>query len=158
MNPEGFTVALALTDALPVFFFCGSCIVIGRLLDSVLFFIGAMLCLLGGSGKVLWKLIVAVGKEDVRWLFFQMRVLMLAGFALMILALILCRDRMSLQGILGRFLSFPSIIFFLIGIAGMVLMSVFAIKLDSGSAHSNRIEQLINGIAQAAIFVGLLLV
>ena len=158
MNPEGFTVALALTDALPVIFFCGNCIVIGRLLDSVLFFIGAMFCLLGGSGKVLWKLIVAVGKEDVRWLFFQMRVLMPAGFALMILALILCRDRMSLQGILGRFLSFPSIIFFLIGIAGMVLMSVFAIKLDSGSARSNRIEQLTNGIAQAAIFVGLLLV
>lgn len=43
------------------------------------------------------------------------------------------------------------------GILGMVLMMVFAFKLDNADVKANWIEQLTNGIAQAAIFVGLLL-
>lgn len=51
--------------------------------------------------------------------------------------------------------SFPSVIFFAIGMIAMVLMGVFAAKLDSADVRSNWIEQLTNTIAQASIFVGI---
>ena len=41
-------------------------------------------------------------------------------------------------------------------IFGMVLMGVFAAKLDSADVRSNWIEQLTNTIAQASIFTGIL--
>ena len=40
---------------------------------------------------------------------------------------------------------------------GMVLMSIFAFTLDSSDPKSNWIEQITNGIAQAAIFVGIII-
>ena len=155
--PEGFTVSMALVDALPVLFFGGSMVVISLLFHSPLFLTGALLCLLGGAGKVLWKILVATRKKNVWPLFIQMRILMPAGFALILLSVILNAGRISL-GALGRsVLSFPSVIFFAVGLLGMVLMGVFASRLDSSDARSNWIEQLTNGVAQACIFVGLLL-
>ena len=49
-----------------------------------------------------------------------------------------------------------ALIFFAVGVIGMVLMGVFAAKLDSADVRSNWIEQLTNTIAQAAIFTGIL--
>ena len=90
-------------------------------------------------------------------MFLQMRIVMPAGFALMILAVILNRSAINLPAVFVAIVSFPSVIFFAIGVTGMVLMGVFAAKLDSADVHSNWIEQLTNAIAQAAIFTGILL-
>lgn len=155
--PEGFTLSLVLIDALPVLLFCASMIVIGRLFSSRLFLVGAVLCLLAGGAKVLWKAIVVLRKKNVWFLFLQMRILMPIGFALMVLSLIVNRSAISLAGMGAAFMRMPSMAFFLIGILGMILMMVFAAKLDSGDVKANWIEQLTNGIAQAAFFVGLLL-
>lgn len=155
--PEGFTLSLALIDALPVLFFCASMMVISRFFSSSLFLIGAMLCFLAGAAKVLWKLIVVWRKKNIWFLFLQMRILMPIGFVLMLISLFVNRSAISLAGMGAAFLRMPSLIFFLIGIAGMVLMAVFAVKLDSSNAKANWIEQLTNGIAQVAFFVGLLL-
>jgi len=40
----------------------------------------------------------------------------------------------------------------------MIMMIVFAVKLDRSNVKSNWIEQITNGIAQGCFFVGLLLV
>ena len=48
-------------------------------------------------------------------------------------------------------------IFFAAGLLGMVLMTVFACILDSADPRANWIEQLTNGVAQAAFFMGILL-
>ena len=40
----------------------------------------------------------------------------------------------------------------------MVLMGIFAAKLDSSDVRSNWIEQTTNAVAQAAIFVGILFI
>ena len=53
--------------------------------------------------------------------------------------------------------SLPSVLCFAVGVIGMVLMGVFAAKLDSADVRSNWIEQLTNAAAQAAILVGILL-
>ena len=82
----------------------------------------------------------------------QMRIVMPAGFLLILLNL----KTIKLSVILSAVTSMPSVIFFAVGIAGMVLMGIFAAKLDSSDIRSNWIEQITNTVAQAAIFVGIL--
>ena len=154
--PENFTLSLALVDALPVLFFGGSMILIGLLFGSPLFLIGAALCFWAGAAKVLWKIIVAAKKKNVWWMFLQMRIVMPIGFALMIFSVILNRNAIDLSAVLAAVVSLPSVIFFAIGVIGMVLMSVFAANLDSTDVRSNWIEQLTNAIAQASVFAGIL--
>lgn len=45
-----------------------------------------------------------------------------------------------------------------LGTLGMVLMTVFAFRLDSSAPKANWLEQAVNGFAQACFFVGLLLI
>lgn len=156
--PEDFTLSLALVDALPVLFFGASMILIGLLFRSPLFLIGALICFWAGAAKVLWKVIVVLKKKNVWWMFMQMRILMPAGFLMMILALVLNWGRINGSALIAAVTGLPSVIFFVIGILGMVLMGVFAKKLDSSDVRSNWIEQATNGVAQAAIFVGILLI
>lgn len=86
----------------------------------------------------------------------QMRVVMPIGFLLMIVSVLLNLKAIKISVILSAVISMPSVVFFVIGIVGMVLMGIFAAKLDSSDARSNWIEQLTNTVAQAAIFVGIL--
>ena len=155
--PENFTLSLALVDALPVLFFGGSMILIGLLFGSPLFLIGAALCFWAGVAKVLWKIIVVAKKKNIWWMFLQMRIVMPAGFVLMILAVILNRNAINLSTVFAAVISLPSVLFFVVGVIGMVLMGVFAAKLDSADVRSNWIEQLTNTVSQTAIFVGILL-
>ena len=154
--PENFTLSLALVDALPVLFFGGSMILTGLLFGKPLFLFGAALCFWAGAAKVLWKIIVVTRRKNIWWLFLQMRTVMPLGFALMIFAVILNRNVINLPVIFTAVTSFPSAIFFAAGVTGMVLMGVFAAKLNSADVRSNWIEQLTNAIAQAAIFTGIL--
>ena len=154
--PENFTLSLAIIDALPVLFFGGSILLIGLLFGSPLFLIGAALCFWAGAAKVLWKILVVTKKKNIWWMFLQMRIAMPVGFLLMILAVILIRGTIDLSAVFSAVVSLPSVIFFAAGAIGMVLMGVFAVKLDSADVRSNWIEQLTNTIAQAAIFTGIL--
>ena len=154
--PEGFTMRLALVDALPVIFFAGSMILIGQRFSSKLFMLGALLCLIGGIGKVLWKVIVVLKKKNVWLLFVQMRLLMPLGFLLMLCSLIINADRIRFDEIIKACARFPSIVCFVAGIAGMVLMTVCALRLDSSDVKANWVEQLVNGMAQCAFFFGIL--
>jgi len=155
--PEDFTMGLALVDAIPVIFFGINAVLLGILFNSPLLIAGAILCFLAGAGKVIWKIIVATKKKNVWFLFVQMRAVMPIGFLLMIASIILLCRQAETKAILSGFIAMPSLIFFGIGFLGMVLMMVFAIKLDSSDVKSNWIEQLTNGASQIAIFVGLLL-
>ncbi len=156
--PEGFTMTLALTDAIPVLFFGAGMIVVSVLFKSGLFLFGALLCLFAGAAKVLWKIIVVLRKKNVWWLFLQMRFLMPAGLVIMAVSAVLKRSEVDFSSLLGKAVNFPAAAFFIAGITGMLLMLVFAFKLDSSSVKANRIEELTNGLAQACFFVGLLLI
>lgn len=155
--PEDFTLSLAMVDALPVLFFGCSMVLIGMLFGSPLFLIGAALCFWAGAAKVIWKIIVVKKKKNVWWMFLQMRIVMPLGFALMILAVILRWKTIVPSAVLEAVLSFRSVVFFVIGIIGMVMMGVFAAKLDSSDVRSNWIEQLTNAVAQASVFIGILI-
>lgn len=73
---------LALVDLVPVVFFGLSAVRAGSLLHSALFVAGAVVCLVSGVVKVLWKGITAVTRRNIWPMFVQMRVFMPAGFAL----------------------------------------------------------------------------
>ena len=156
--PEGFSVSLALVDLIPVVFFGISAVRIGSLFSSTLFMIGAGICLTSGVVKVLWKLIAAVSQKNIWSMFVQMRILMPVGFLVMLAALMVDRGNLSGAAIFAGLTGFPACIFFGLGILGMILMTIFALRLDSGDPRANWLEQGVNGIAQMCIFIGLLLV
>ena len=153
---EGFTLSLALVDALPVLLFGGSSILIGLIFKSPLFLVGACLVFLGGFLKVLWKIVLATKKKDVPFLNKQMKYTMLTGFALIVVSLIANAKRISFSAMGAALTSLPSCIFFLLFVAGMVTMGVLAKKLDSSVAKNNWIEQCVNATAQLCLFLGLL--
>lgn len=155
--PEGFTMSLVLVDAIPVLFFGGNMILMSILLNSPLFLIGAILCLYAGVAKVLWKMIVVRKRQNIWWMFLQMRIVMPVGMLLMLAGIFVNKSHITIEIVKAAVFSGPQSIFFLIGVIGMCLMIVFAVKLDSADAKSNWIEQLTNGIAQACFFIGLLL-
>lgn len=155
--PQDFTIGLALVDAIPVLFFALTFIILGSIFESIMFIAGAVLCFIAGAAKVLWKLIVVIKKKNVWSLFVQMRILMPIGFLLMVAGLIFEGGGISSYRILQGLFSFPSVLFFCVGILGMVLMIIFAAKLDSSSVKANWLEQLTNGIAQICFFTGVLI-
>lgn len=155
--PEGFTINLALVDAWPVVAFGISMVIAGWLFHSVLFLLGALLCLYAGVTKVTWKIIVALKKKNIWWLFMQMRIVTPIGLLLMIIGVFAGGVEVTGAGIAEAITSFPAIIFFGIGAVGILLMMIFAFTLDSTDVRSNWIEQCTNGIAQTAILIGLIL-
>lgn len=154
---EGFTLSLALVDALPVLFFGGSSILLGIIFKSALFITGACLIFLGGFLKVMWKVVLAVKKKDIPFLNKQMKYTMMTGFALVLISVIINIKRISLAAMGSALVSFPACIFFLLFAAGMVTMGVLAKKLDSSVAKNNWIEQGVNGTAQLCLFIALLI-
>lgn len=155
--PENFTMSLALVDAVPVLFFCATMLLVGIFFKSFLFAFGAVLVLFAGAVKVLWKVIVVLKKKNIWWMFLQMRILMPIGMVLMLLSLIVNAKRVNGSAIWTAMTTMPAAPCFAIGVLGMVLMTVFAFRLDSSDLKSNWIEQGTNGLAQIAFFVGVLL-
>lgn len=148
--PQDFTLSLVLVDAMPVLFFLATSLLLGIKLQSIGFIIGAILCMWAGVTKVIWKLIVVLKKKNIWFLFVQMRKVMPIGLLIMIIFGIMNHSKFHL-------FSFPSIIFFGIGVLGMIGMIVFSKILDSSDVKANWIEQITNALAQAAFFIGFLL-
>ncbi len=156
--PEGFCISLALFDLVPVVLFGLCAIRAGSLFHSALFTAGAVVCLVSGIVKVLWKIIAAARKKNVWPMFLQMRIFMPIGFLAMLLALIVDHANLSSAAILAGITGAPACVFFALGAFGMILMCVFAVRLNSSDARSNWIEQITNSLAQLCFFIALLLV
>ena len=156
---EGFTLSLALVDALPVLLFGASILLIGILyFRSPLFLIGAAFSFLAGFLKVLWKILLAAKGRDIVLLNRQFRVLMTCGFLLIILSLVLHAKSISFPAVWRAISGFPSALFFLLWFVGMLLMGILGRKLDSTKASSNWIEQGVNAAAQLFLLLGILFV
>lgn len=153
---EKFSLSLALFDALPVALFGASMILVALRFGSIVFVCGSAVCTLSGLGKVTWKIILAARKKNVELLNRQMRFLMPVGFLLIIVGLILGMNAEKFALLKTAVLSFPSAVFFALTLLGMVLMAVFAKKLDQTKARSNWIEQTTNAIAQGCLLLGVI--
>ena len=150
------SIPMALTDAIPVIFFGASAVFISMIYGSVIFCVGAALCIAAGLGKVAWKLIKAVSSRDIRPLFVQMRMLMPLGFVLIIASLFI--DGADFPAIWKNITGFPCIILFAAGCVGMAAMIILAAAADPGNSRANWTEQAVNSAAQLCFLLGIIII
>ena len=154
---EGFTIGLALVDAIPVLSFGISMVIIAGRFQSPLFMVGAALSVLAGCCKVAWKLVLGIAKKDLRWLNKPFVPMQAAGFLLMLISFVLGIKRISWSSVLAAVTGLPSILFFLAWIALMGFMVWFRKhKFRNDDASSNWTAQIINAIGQTCLLLGIL--
>lgn len=155
---EGFTVALALADAIPVLCFAAGTAIIALRFGSPLFAAGAALSVLAGCCKVAWKLVLGIRKKDVKWLNRPFVPMQASGFFLMLLSLLLNFTRIPWRGVLAAATSFPAAVFFLAWTAGLLLMGWYRKnRFRPDDARANWTAQIINAAAQTCLLLGILL-
>ena len=154
---EGFTVGLALVDAIPVLSFGISMVIIACRFDSPLFLIGAILSVLGGCCKVAWKLVLGITKKDLRWLNKPFVPMMAGGFLLLLVSLVIGFGTIDWAAVLAAVTSFPSILFFIAWIGLMGFMGWFRKnKFQNDDAKTNWTAQIVNAIGQTCLLLGIL--
>ena len=155
---EGFTLGLALVDAIPVLSFGISMVIIAGRFDSPLFMLGAALSVLAGCCKVAWKLVLGIAKKDVKWLNKPFVPMQATGFLLMLISFVLEFRKIRWSGVLAAVTGMPSILFFLSWVGCMVLMSWYRKhRFRRNDAHSNWTAQIINAVGQTCLLLGILL-
>ena len=155
---EGFTLGLALVDAIPVLSFGISMVIIAGRFDSPLFMLGAALSVLAGCCKVAWKLILGIAKKDLRWLNKPFVPMQATGFLMMLISFVLGFRKIRWSGVLAAVTGMPSILFFLAWVGCMVLMSWYRKhRFRRNDAHSNWTAQIINAVGQTCLLLGILL-
>ncbi len=154
---EGFTVALALVDAVPVLLFGCSMILAASKFGHPVFIAGAVISTLAGCCKVAWKLILGIWKTDIRWLNKPFVPMQATGFLLMILSFILGFGRIDWLAVLQSVVGFPSVLFFagwlgLMGFMGWYRKN----KFRRDDSRSNWTAQIVNCAGQACLLLGIL--
>ena len=157
-SKEGFTVGLAVVDAIPVLLFCASMILVGTKYPQPLFLVGAIAMAIGGISKVAWKFVLGLGGGDKQILAKLFRPCMFGGFALLVVSIIYG----SITGLIdwgwlgNAIISMPSLVFFVLAIVGFFAMGYLGKKMDQTQAKWNWIEQFTNVFAQLMLFLGIL--
>ena len=154
---EGFTLGLALVDAVPVLSFGISMVIIASRLRSPLFVIGAALSVLAGCCKVVWKLILGITKKDIKWLNKPFVPMQATGFLLMLISFVIGFGKISWSRVLEAVIGLPSIVFFVgwIGLMG-VMVWYRKHKFSRNDAKSNWTAQIINVVCQTCLLMGIL--
>ena len=154
---EGFTLALALVDAIPVLFFGASMILVASRFSSISFIIGAVLSTLAGCFKVTWKLLLGLKNKDVKWLNKCFIPMQSAGWLIMLVSFVIGFKKINWNNVLSSVTSVPSIILFIIWIAMTGVMVWYRKnRFRNDDAKSHWTAQWINCICQAALFMGIL--
>ena len=155
---EGFTIALALVDAIPVLSFGISMVIIASRFQSPLFMIGAALSVLAGCCKVAWKMVLGITQKDLRWLNKPFVPMQATGFLLMLVSFLLGFKKISWGSVLAVVTGIPSILFFIAWIGFMGFMGWYRNhKFSNEDAKSNWTAQIINAIGQTCLLLGILL-
>ena len=156
---EGFTIALALVDAIPVLSFGISMVIIASRFPSPLFMIGAILSVLGGCCKVAWKLVLGIWKKDLRWLNKPFVPMMASGFLLLLVSVLLNITKINWGGVGTAIVGLPSVLFFIAWIGLMGFMGWYRKhKFQNDDAKSNWTAQIINAVGQTCLLLGILFV
>ena len=155
---EGFTLGLALVDAIPVLSFGVAMVIIASRFGSPLFMVGAALSVLAGCCKVAWKMVLGLTKKDLRWLNKPFVPMQATGFLLILISFIIGFGKINWASVGSAILSFPSLLFFIAWIGLMGFMGWFRKnKFRNEDAKSNWTAQIINAIGQTCLLLGILL-
>ena len=154
---EGFTIGLALVDAIPVLSFGISMVIIAARCRSPLLMVGAALSVRAGCCKVAWKMILGVSKKDVRWLNKSFVPMQAAGFLLMLVSVVIGFGKINWANVGAAILSLPSIVLFIAWIALLGFMGWYRKhKFSNDDARSNWTAQIVNAVAQTCLLLGIL--
>ena len=158
----GFTLSLALMDAIPVLLFLATVVVAGTAVHNIVFTIGACFMVFAGVGKVLWKILLGLGKGDVKFLNTLFAPLMIIGFLLIICGVVIAFKKQVLTWgmIKTDILSFPAIVFIGLAVVGLCLMTIIRINHSadelSTQAGVNWMAEWTNTFAQAFLLIGMI--
>ena len=154
---EGFTLGLALVDAIPVLSFGISMVILAGRFDSPLSMIGAVLSVLAGCCKVAWKLVLGIAKKDLRWLNRPFLPMQITGFGFILGSVLTSLTRIDWPGVLNAVTGFPSIVFFLGWFGLMGFMGWYRKhKFSQTDARANWTAQIVNAIGQTCLLLGIL--
>ncbi len=154
---EGFTVALALVDAIPVLLFGGSMILVASRFGHPLFILGAVISTGAGCCKVAWKLILGIWKQNVAWLNKPFVPMQATGFGLMLVSFLLGFQKIHWSRVAAAVTGFPSALFFLSWLGLMGFMGWYRKnKFRKDDAKANWTAQTVNCAAQACLLLGIL--
>ena len=154
---EGFTLGLALVDAIPVLSFGVAMVIIAGRFDSPLFMIGAACSVLAGCCKVAWKMALGIAKKDLRWLNKPFVPMQATGFLLMLVSFIIGFKKISWGGVLAAVTGLPSLLFFIAWMGLMFFMSWYRKnRFRNDDAHSNWTAQIVNALGQTCLLLGIL--
>ena len=155
---EGFTLGLALVDAIPVLSFGISMVIIATRFRNPLFMIGAGLSVLAGCCKVAWKLVLGIWKKDVKWLNKPFLPMQITGFGFILGSLLTSLHKINWAAVGQAVISFPSILLFLAWLGLMFVMGWYRKhKFQRDDARSNWTAQIINAVGQTCLLLGILL-
>ena len=154
---EGFTIGLALVDAIPVLSFGVSMVIIASRFPSPLFMIGAVLSVLAGCCKVAWKLVLGIWKKDLRWLNKPFLPMQITGFGFIVGSLAAGFSKINWAGVLSAVIGLPSVLFFIPWFGLMGFMGWFRKrKFQNDDAKSNWTAQIVNAVGQTCLLLGIL--
>ena len=154
---EGFTLGLALVDAIPVLSFGISMVIIASRFASPLFMIGAALSVLAGCCTVAWKMVLGITGKDMRWLNKPFVPMQASGFLLMLISFIIDFGKIQWKSVLAAITGLPCLLFFLAWVALMFFMGWFRKnKFKNDDAKSNWTAQIINAVGQTCLLLGIL--
>lgn len=154
---EGFTIGLALVDAIPVLSFGISMVMIATRFQSPVFLIGAILSVLGGCCKVAWKLVLGITKKDLRWLNKPFVPMMASGFLMLLISFAIGFGSINWDGVWAAVTALPGVIFFVLWAMLMGAMVWYRkAKFNHDDAKSNWTAQIINAIGQTCLLLGIL--
>ena len=154
---EGFTIGLALVDAIPVFCFGVSMVIIATRFHSPLFMIGAALSVLAGCCKVAWKLVLGIAKKDLRWLNKPFLPMQITGFGFILGSLLTNLGSIDWSAVLAAVIGLPSLLFFIAWMGLMGFMGWYRKnKFKHDDAASNWTAQIVNAVGQTCLLLGIL--
>lgn len=154
---EGFTVGLALVDAIPVLSFGISMVIIATRFQSPLFMIGAALSVLAGCCKVAWKMILGVTKKDVKWLNKMFVPAQASGFLLMLISFVIGFKKINWSNVGSAVTGLPSILFFIAWIGLLCFMGWYRKnRFSKDDAKTNWTAQIVNAVGQTCLLLGIL--
>jgi len=154
---EGFTLGLALVDAVPVLSFGISMVIIASRFDSPVFMLGAGLSVLAGCCKVAWKMVLGITRKDLKWLNKPFVPMQATGFLLMLISFILGFGTINWANVGAAIIGLPSLLFFAAWLGLMGFMGWYRKnRFSNDDAHSNWTAQIINAIGQTCLLLGIL--
>ena len=154
---EGFTLALALVDAIPVLSFGISMVIIASRFRNPLFIIGAALSVIAGCCKVSWKLVLGIWKKDLRWLNKPFLPMQCTGICFIFGSILTSLGKINWAGVLTAVTGIPGILFFIAWIALMGTMVWYRKhKFKHDDAASNWTAQIINAVGRTCLLLGIL--